>query len=65
MLKTDTSEMDLTSENPKNEMHLAWFKLVFTHFYIPSAIPRIYTTNTPQEQKVTSVFSSDGEERSK
>lgn len=33
--------MDLTSQNPKNKMHLAW-KLVFTHLYKPNAIIIIY-----------------------
>lgn len=35
--------MDLTSQNPKNKMHLAW-KLVFTHLYMPDAIIIIYMT---------------------
>lgn len=35
--------MDLTSQNPKNKMHLAW-KLVFTHLYTPDAIIIIYMT---------------------
>lgn len=33
--------MDLTSQNPKNEMHLDW-KLVLTHLYKPDAILVIY-----------------------
>lgn len=35
--------MDLTSQNPKNKMHLAW-KLVLTHLYTPDAILIIYMT---------------------
>lgn len=35
--------MDLTSQNPKNKMHLAW-KLVFTRLYTPDAIIIIYMT---------------------
>ena len=34
---------DLTSQDPKNEMHLAW-KSVLTHLYTPDAIIIIYTT---------------------
>lgn len=35
--------MDLTNQNPKNKMHLAW-KLVFTHLYMPDAFIIIYKT---------------------
>lgn len=35
--------VDLTSQDPKNEMHLAW-KSVLTHLYTPDAIIIIYTT---------------------
>lgn len=42
-VKNQYLKMDLTSQNPKNKMHLAW-KLVLTHLYTPDAIIIIYMT---------------------
>jgi len=42
-VKNQYLKMDLTSQNPKNKMHLAW-KLVFTRLYTPDAIIIIYMT---------------------
>lgn len=40
-VKNQYLKMDLTSQNPKNKMHLAW-KLVFTGLYTLNAVSVIY-----------------------
>lgn len=42
-VKNQYLQMDLTSQNSKNKMHLAW-KLVLTHLYTPDAVIIIYMT---------------------